>query len=227
MEKVTRAYSTVAIGSVLGLALASLTACNPPATDEYADRSRALPSAEPVMPPIASPDTSEAIWAPTDDTAQRLVFGVPGTPPLFALACIDEGQGPAIRLTRFNEAQDGAQALIAVIGNGHIGRWKVDATSLGMRRVWQGDIAADNANLAAFAGPRKIEATVPGGGSLILHASPLLPTLIENCAARSELSASDPIVLAPPVPGPAPAPVPAPSQPTIPASGSAEAALTR
>ncbi len=136
------------------------------------------------MPPIASPDTSEAIWAPTDDTAQRLVFGVPGTPPLFALACIDEGQGPAIRLTRFNEAQDGAQALIAVIGNGHIGRWKVDATSLGMRRVWQGDIAADNPNLAAFAGPRKIEATVPGGGSLILHASPLLPTLIENCAAR-------------------------------------------
>ena len=171
------------------LCCALLAACSPPATDQYAARDREVAQTDTVLPPIASPDTTNAVWAPTQGDAEapeRVVFGEPGTPPLFALACSENEDGPVIRLTRFNTVEDGAQALIAVIGNGHIARWKVDATPRGSRNVWEGDVPLEDEDLEMFAGPRRIEATVPGGGSLELPADPLPARLIARCIANAE-----------------------------------------
>ena len=165
-------------------ALVPLAACNPPATDEYESRGLPEPTRTGPSVPIASPDTTNSVWAPTAGTAEtpeRLVFGDPGTPPLLSIACVDTGAHHVIRFTRFAQADRDAKALLAVIGNGHIGRFKVDAIPAGKRRVWQGDVAIDHPRLGAFDGPRQIEATVPGGGSVMLHASPLPIRLIDEC----------------------------------------------
>jgi hypothetical protein len=170
----------LAAAVVLAGALA-LPACKPPPTDAAMARAANLPAPVGPSEPIASPDTSDAVWAASGD-AMRLVYGNPGQPVLLALECSGAGTADArLRITRHAPADSGAEALLALIGNGWIGRFEVEATSVRGRLVWQGDVPADRREWGALKPQREATVTVPGAGLLRLNPSPLPMQLVETC----------------------------------------------
>lgn len=166
------------------LAALALPGCKPPPTDAAIARAAIMPVAGGPSVPLASPVTKGAIWA-QGGTSQRLVYGVPGEPVLLALECIGaEAPAARLRITRHAPADSGAGALLALIGNGTIGRFAVDATEAGGRLLWQGEIPATASGWDAFEGMREATATVPGAGLVRLNPSPLPMQLVKAC--RSE-----------------------------------------
>lgn len=172
------------------LPLALLAACNPPAADRYVARVGVEERAAP-LPPIGSPDTEGAIWAPSAANPMRLVYGKPGERPLFALACGGKTGAPALTYTRFAMADARAKGILALIGNGHVARLKIDATRTGQSWLWQGTAPAADEAFEALTGARHVEATVPGAGSLILNPSPLPGELILRCRALAPPAAPE------------------------------------
>ena len=168
--------------SVAIIALLALAACKPPPTD--ADMARDLPEAAPTFAsdPQPSPETEGASWAVSPQNAARLIYGIPGDPALFALECLEaQDEFSTIQVTRLSPADDGAGALLALVGNGHMGRIAVDATEVGGRNVWRGQALASDLVWEPLAGPRQLTATVPGAGMVTLNPSALPSQLIETC----------------------------------------------
>lgn len=164
--------------------LAILAACKPPPTDAGLDRD--LPEAAPsyASEPIPSPDTEGAVWRASTQNADRVVYGVPGSPALMALTCLTDGGLPRLRITRHSTADKNAGALLALVGNGHIGRIEVDATDIGGNTIWQGETLAADDDLEPLAGPRSLTATIPGAGMVTLNASALPMQLLASCRRR-------------------------------------------
>jgi hypothetical protein len=171
------------------LALAGVTGCKPPPTDSAVARvSLEMPARGP-SEPLPSPDVTGAVWAATANPL-RLVYGKPGQPVLLALECLAPGTAEAkLRITRHAPADEGAAALLALIGNGWIGRFPVDATPVNGASLWQGDVPAMQREWAALKPAREATVTVPGAGLLRLNPSPLPMALIEVC--RGKASAGD------------------------------------
>ncbi len=161
-----------------------LAACKPPASDEYVERTRLPERRDKPAAPIASPDTTGAIWAPASDS--RLLYGKPGERPLFAIECEMTKQPSAMVYTRFAAADPHAKAVLALIGNGHVKRLKIDAVRVGEVWLWRGDLAAIDPAWDVLTGAREVEATVPGAGSLKLNPSPLPGQLVERCRPLAE-----------------------------------------
>lgn len=176
-----------ALTSALVISLAGLTACKPPPAD--ADLRRDMPVTAPTFAsePLPSPETEGAVWARTSNASgpqsmARLIYGIPGSPALIALECVtQDGDLPALQITRLSPADEGAGALLAMVGNGHIGRIEVDASDVGGRSVWQGAAAAAQIAWEPLAGPRQLTLTVPGAGMVTLNPSALPAQLIEDC----------------------------------------------
>lgn len=160
----------------------ALAACNPPATEDYVARVGVAERDAP-LPPITSPDTTGAIWAPSPANPQRLLYGKPGQRVLFALECSDGPAGPVLTYTRFAAADAHAKAILALIGNGHVARLNIDASRAGGKWLWRGSEPALSPRFEGLTGGRQVEATVPGAGSLILNPSPLPGELILRCRA--------------------------------------------
>lgn len=163
----------------------ALTGCKPPPSDAAVARVPLLSPASGPSEPLPSPDTTRAIWAPSapaNGGALRLVYGVPGQPVLLALECVEPASPNArLRVTRHAPADAGAGALLALIGNGAIGRVAVDAAMLGGRRLWRGEAPAVHPAWEALNGVREATATVPGAGLVRLNSSPLPMELITAC----------------------------------------------
>lgn len=179
------------------LALAGgLTGCKPPPTDAAVARvSLIAPTKGAPSEPIPSPDTTGAAWAPTGKPL-RLVYGIPGKPVLLALECLAPGTPEAtLRITRAAHADEGAGALLALIGNGWIGRFPVDATTVAGKSLWQGDVSANAREWSALKPEREASVTVPGAGLVRLNPSPLPMALITACRGNPETPA------APAIPG--------------------------
>ena len=168
-----------------------LAACKPPASDEYVERSRIVGDDAGPSAPIDSPDTEGAIWAPSGKP-DRLLYGKPGERPLLALECQKEQGIPLVGYSRFVAADAHAKAILALIGNGHVSRLKIDAVEQNGAWVWKGAVAAEDAALDVLTGTRQVEATVPGAGSVILNPSALPGELIENCRAQAAPEPSPP-----------------------------------
>lgn len=174
------------LGSVAALLAAlALPACKPPPTDDGTARAAQLQADSGPSAPLPSPDVTGAIWAQSRVQPAgplRLVYGVPGQPVLLSLECLSAATPEArLRITRHAPADNGAGALLALIGNGHIGRLEVDATDSGGRRLWQGEAPAADPGWAAIAGPREATATIPGAGLVRLNPSPLPMQLVAAC----------------------------------------------
>lgn len=165
--------------------LAVIVACKPPASDDYVERARINEPAQGPSEPIDSPDTDGAIWAPAGEGA-RLLYGRPGERPFFAVECLSDGTEPMLGYTRFARADPHAKAILALIGNGHVSRLKIDAVQVGDVWRWEGDIEVDDPRVDVLTGSREIEATVPGAGSLILNRSTLPGELVERCRDLTE-----------------------------------------
>ena len=173
------------IGAI-ALALSSLSACKPPPTDAAVARVSLLAPAGPSVP-IASPDTTGAIWTSTPANPLRVVYGVPGKPVLLALECLAPASPDAkLRITRHAPADTGASALLALIGNGWIGRFPVDATRVGNRALWQGEVPAAAREWDALKPVREATVTVPGAGLVRLNPSPLPLALVSACRGPAE-----------------------------------------
>ncbi|UYV15342.1 hypothetical protein [Porphyrobacter sp. ULC335] len=173
----------VRLGALLaGLALcAGLAGCKPPPTDAAVARvSLDAPTRGPSAP-IPSPDTTGAVWASTANPL-RLVYGIPGQPVLLAIECLSPATPEAkLRITRHAPADEGASALLALIGNGWIGRFPVDATEIAGKSFWQGDVPAGQREWTALKPEREATVTVPGAGLVRLNPSPLPMALVEAC----------------------------------------------
>lgn len=165
------------------LPLLLLAACKPPAADEYVERTRLAGRSDAPAPPIASPDTEGAVWAPASEDEARLLYGKPGEQPLFALECKMAELLPTITYTRYAPADARAKAVLALIGNGHVKRIKVDATRVGEAWLWRGALPASDPAFDVLTGAREVEATIPGAGSLVLNPSSLPGQLIDRCRA--------------------------------------------
>lgn len=179
-----------------------LAACNPPAAEDYVARVGAAGRDAP-SPPIASPDTAGAVWAPSPANPQRLLYGKPGERVLFALECAEEAGTPVLIYARQQAADPHAKAVLALIGNGHVARLKIDAVQenpgADARWLWRGRAPAARAEFEGLTGARAVEATVPGAGSLVLNPNPLVGELIARCRAqaRPAAPASAPAATAP------------------------------
>ncbi|GAA4042269.1 hypothetical protein [Parerythrobacter jejuensis] len=162
--------------------LAALAACQPPATDDYVERIALEEGTNFASEPLPSPDSEGAVWA-RSDTEDRLLYGIPGDMPFLAMQCTSDGEEPMLAFTRFSPADRGATAIMALVGNFHVARLPVDATFNGRAWLWQGSVAAREPDMDVLTGPRSVEATIPGAGSLILNPSPLSRDLVNNCRA--------------------------------------------
>jgi hypothetical protein len=167
----------------LTLLTAGLAACKPPPTDSDVARAATTVSLRGPSAPIASPDTMGALWTPSQTQPGRLVYGLPGEPVILAIECVrTSADAPAnIRISRHAPADSDATALLALIGNGAIGRLEVEATRQGQRQIWLGEIPATNPGWEPLAGPREITATVPGAGLVRLNPSPLPMQFLQEC----------------------------------------------
>lgn len=175
----------------IGVALAALAGCKPPATDDYVARVALETAERHASEPLPSPDVEGALWAPGEGEA-RILYGKPGEAPLMTLACEDGGDGQRIHITRFAAADPRAKAILALIGNGHVVRLDVDATWNGRAWLWEGYAAADDPQMEVLTGPRRVEATIAGAGSLMLNPSQQPRRLIEGCLAGLPSNAPEP-----------------------------------
>ena len=166
--------STRPICAVLLASAVLLSACDQPRVERVE-----LHQAQ--AEPLASPDTEGATWSTTEDE-RGINFGLPGEKALLTLRCrAPEGELPILRLIRHAPAQPGKKALFPVIGNGMIARFKVDAVLTDNEWRWEGIYPADAPEWQVFSGPRDIEATLPGGGTLQIAGSTLPREFITWC----------------------------------------------
>jgi hypothetical protein len=123
--------------------------------------------------------------------ADRVSFGLPGQPGLLTLRCIpaSAGRSAAIEVTRQTRSEEGAKALLALIGNGRVSRLPVDSVRGGENGEWRGALSLDDARLDVLKGGNRIEATLPGGGTLLLPASSEPGRLLSACRAAAGISA--------------------------------------
>jgi hypothetical protein len=172
--------------ALMGALAAALSGCKPPPTDAAMARVSLGPAAGAPSTPLSSPDTTGALWASTTNPL-RLVYGVPGQPVLVALECLDPASPDALlRITRHAPADDGAGALLALIGRGAIGRFPVNATDIGGRTLWQGEAAALAPGWDAFKTANEATVTVAGAGLVRLNPSPLPFQLVETCRGEPQ-----------------------------------------
>ncbi len=74
---------------------------------------------------------------------------------------------------------------MALVGNFHVARIPVDATFNGRAWVWEGSVDPADGDLEALTGPREVELTIPGAGSLVLQPSNMPGDLVETCRAQN------------------------------------------
>lgn len=148
-----------------------------------------LPLTQISLPVDAAPEQPEGgEWRLA---AGKLSFGVPGQQDLFALACDHTPDGAAsIRVMRVTRAEAEAKALFALIGNGRIARLPLDVQRAGESGEWRGVIPAADPRLDVLKGGNRIEATLPGGGTLKLPASGEPGRLLAACRASDRSPAS-------------------------------------
>lgn len=170
------------IASCLALTalLAGLAACNSPASDEAFARTMVTRAAVSPSQPLGSPDIEGAVWS-AGSTQARIVYGKPGTAPLLALECDGGGKEATIRISRIAPADEGAGAMLALIGNGHRTRFAVDAVWDGQKRIWEGTVAAHDPALDVLTGRREVTATIPGAGEVLINPGNAAGELIRRC----------------------------------------------
>jgi hypothetical protein len=140
--------------------------------------------------PLLSPDTKAAAWSVTAD-GQAIDFGLPGEPPMMTLAC-DLRTTPAhLRIIRHVVGRPGAKALFPVIGNGTISRFRLDAMLHEGEWRWEGALPASDPLLDVFVGPRELEATLPGGGSLKIAGSRIPGEFVNWCRAGGRVQRAE------------------------------------
>jgi len=178
------------------LATLVLAACSQSQSREVVDTSPAsggyparLAMADAPLPQEAAPlQPQGGEWAAQGHAAN---FAVPGQSSLFTVTCSHDAAGAAsVEIFRQTRAEEGAKAMLALIGNGRIARLPLDATMAGEAGQWRGAIPAADPRLDVLKGGNRIEATLPGGGTLLLPASREPGRVLEECRASNRAATS-------------------------------------
>ncbi|WP_228243382.1 hypothetical protein [Porphyrobacter sp. GA68] len=177
----------------------ALASCAPAAADAAAAPEERV-SLHTVQEPAAAPfpDVTGALWAVTA-SPDRILYAVPGEQPFFALACEQNGPEARLVITRFAPAPPRGKAILAMDGNGYIGRWHADAVEADDGWVWRTEVAPAEYKVNALKGLRSIEATIPGAGTVIINQNDLPRALIARCETFNQARV---LVGPPPVPAP-------------------------
>jgi hypothetical protein len=133
--------------------------------------------------PLASPDTKDASWT-VRPNGQAIDFGKAGGPPLLSLECRLRQEQMAV--VRHAPARPGQEALFPVIGNGLVSRFKVDATLAEKEWRWEGTLPAADPQLDVFAGQQELQATLPGGGMLVIEGSRIPGEFVNWCRSGGQ-----------------------------------------
>ncbi len=112
-----------------------------------------------------------------------MLYGSSGEVPLLALACVIEGGTKRLRITRYERADAGAGAIMAIIGKQNRARLPVEAVWNGRGWLWEASYPAMSPEMDVFMEPELIELTVPGAGRLDLNPSDLPAALLASCRA--------------------------------------------
>jgi hypothetical protein len=165
---------------VFVVALAACHRADTPVERISLDQARSGPEV-----PISAPDTKNAAWTASAD-GKRVDFALPGGKPLLTLEC-RAGPVPVVRIERHVGSRPGESALFPVLGSGPNARFLLSAAQEGGEWLWRGDVPVTDAQLEVFKSGR-LEATLPGGGSLIVGASPLPGELVDRCRAGAPVA---------------------------------------
>ena len=76
-----------------------------------------------------------------------------------------------------------AEALFPVIGNGLVSRFKVDATLADREWHWEAALPVADPQLDVFVGQADLQATLPGGGMLVIGGSRIPGEFVNWCRA--------------------------------------------
>jgi hypothetical protein len=139
-----------------------------------------------VAEPLLSPDTKGARWTVTDDD-QAIAFGRAGAVPWLTLACDLRSAPATLAIVRHVEARPGQKALLPVLGNGTVSRFKVDAALHEGEWRWQGVFPASDPQFDVFTGPLELQATLPGGGTLLIEGSRIPGEFVNWCRAGGRM----------------------------------------
>lgn len=139
------------------------------------DEARHVPTA-----PNASPDTKGMGWTAS---GQAINFGTAGEAPLLTLECRLRENPVRLRIVRHVSARPGEKALFPVIGNGKISRFSLDAALDEGEWRWEGALPVGDPLVEVFIGAGDLEATLPGGGSLLVPGSRVPGEFVTWCRA--------------------------------------------
>jgi hypothetical protein len=140
--------------------------------------------------PLQSPETAGASWKVSAD-GRAIDFGPSGGAPLLTLACNLRETPATLILVRHTPSRPGQKALLPVIGNGTISRFKVDAALSEGEWRWEGRFPATDPQLDVFTGPRELEATLPGGGTLLIGGSRIPGEFVNWCRAGGRVQRAE------------------------------------
>ncbi len=169
---------------LITIPLLTLAACSP-SGDQQQSPNNAIRVPLPTEPaPAEAPPVQPegAAWSNLADGS--VAFGLTGQPPLLTISCVHSPDGtPRLHFTRRTRAEAGAQALLAIEGNGHVARVAMDVVRAGDPGEWQGAIDAARETAGAIKGGAPMVATLPGGGALKLPPGPDAGRLLDACRA--------------------------------------------
>ncbi len=160
--------------------LLALTACGESQVERI-DFQEAEGVHAPTLTP--SPDSEGANWSLAAD-GMTIGFGKDPQAPYLSLACeLSQDEEPRITVIRHAPADPGAKALFAVLGESLTARLNLDAEIVDGDWQWQGSYPASSPQITAFASDKKLQATLPGAGTIDMPASPLPAEFIAWCSA--------------------------------------------
>jgi hypothetical protein len=165
------------------LSLLSLAACDRGETPVEAQRISLDDARARTAEPLASPDTKDAAWT-VRPNGQAIDFGNAGGPPLLSLECRLRQERMAV--IRHAPARPGQEALFPVIGNGLVSRFKVDATLKDREWRWEAALPAADPQFDVFVGRAELQATLPGGGMLMIEGSRIPGEFVDWCRSGGQ-----------------------------------------
>ena len=143
-----------------------------------------------VAEPLLSPDTEGARGRlPTN--GQAIDFGRAGAQPFLTLSCDLRAAPATLTIIRHVEARPGQKALFPVLGNGTVSRFKVDAALDEGEWRWEGVFPASDPQFDVFTGPLELEATLPGGGTLLIEGSRIPGEFVNWCRAGGRVQRAE------------------------------------
>lgn len=158
-----------------------LAGCDQPEAVQRVDLREEQDMPAPFAAATPAPDLAGAQWRVAAD-GKGIDFAVEKQRPLLTLHCtLAMKAAPQLVVIHHAQSEPGAKALFAVMGNGMTSRLKLDARLARAGWRWEGTYPAAAPEMDVFTGPRDLEATLPGGGTLKIAASTMPREFVHWC----------------------------------------------